>query len=286
MTQVIDTVVALREQVRAWRSAGELVGLVPTMGNLHRGHLSLVEALQSRVQRVVVSVFVNPTQFGPGEDFDAYPRTLEADREALASKGVDVVFAPPVREIYPDGPELRTRVDVPTLSDMLCGASRPGHFTGVATVVSKLFNIAQPDVAAFGKKDYQQLLVIRQMVRDLHFPLELLPVDTSREPDGLALSSRNAYLSAEERTQAPLLAQTLQGAVKRLQSGEAAARVEAWGRETLNAGGFETDYFSVRRQADLKEPQHGDRELVVLAAARLGRARLIDNVECALNRPL
>jgi len=281
--ETVHRIDELRARIAAWRKQGERIGFVPTMGNLHRGHLALVERLKSEADRIVVSIFVNPTQFGANEDFDGYPRTLEADLANLAPLGVDAVFAPSVAEMYPDGPQLRTKVELATLTDMACGASRPGHFTGVATVVSKLFNIVQPDVAAFGKKDYQQVKVIERMVRDLDIPVRIVPVDTLREADGLAMSSRNGYLSAEERAIAPLLARTLAAAAERLQQGEAPAAVEAWTRQTLDEGGMRTDYVTIRRQSDLAEPTARDRDLVILAAAWLGRARLLDNREITLN---
>jgi pantoate--beta-alanine ligase len=274
----------VRERVRQWRRDGLRVGFVPTMGNLHRGHLQLVEAARAEADRVVVSIFVNPTQFGAGEDFDKYPRTLEQDCAQLNPLGVDVVFAPSVAEMYPDGPALPTKISVPELSADLCGAFRPGHFDGVATVVCKLFNIVLPDVAAFGKKDYQQLRVIQRMVRDLDVPVRVLPVETLREPNGLAMSSRNSYLSAAEKAHAAQLRQTLLEAADRLRRGEPCRDVEVWGRERLDGAGFRTDYFSVRRQADLVEPTDGDRALVILAASWLGKARLLDNVEVELNR--
>lgn len=280
---VLHSIDELRTRVREWRKQGLKVGFVPTMGNLHRGHLQLVERARAEADRIVVSIFVNPTQFGAGEDFEKYPRTLEQDCTLLQPLGVDVVFAPSVSEMYPDGPVLSTRVSVPALSDTLCGASRPGHFDGVATVVSKLFHIVEPDIAAFGKKDYQQLLVIRRMVRDLNMPLRIVPVETLREANGLAMSSRNGYLSSEERDRAARIRQTLVEAAERLRKGEPLQSVEVWGREALDAGGFRTDYFSVRRQMDLAVPGDGDRELVVLAAAVLGKARLIDNIELRLN---
>lgn len=277
--ETLHEIVQVRERVRRWRQSGLRVGLVPTMGNLHPGHLALVEALRPLADRIVVSIFVNPTQFGAGEDFASYPRTLEADLVKLAPTGAAAVFAPAVEEMYPDGPRVATRVEVGGLSDLLCGASRPGHFAGVATVVCKLFNIVQPDVAAFGRKDYQQLLVIRRMVRELNLPVEILGVETLREADGLAMSSRNGYLDSTERAQAPLLRQTLLEAARRLQSGEAAEAVEAWARRALDAGGFRTDYFELRDRGDLGRPRPEQSERVLLAAAWLGRARLIDNLE-------
>lgn len=282
MLDLISRVAELRSRVQAWRRVGHKIGFVPTMGNLHQGHLDLVKALDRRCDRVLVSIFVNPTQFGPGEDFANYPRTLEADCGKLAPLGVDAVFLPSVEEMYPDGPGLRTRVEVPEFSGILCGASRSGHFAGVATVVTKLLNIVQPDLAAFGKKDYQQLRVIQRLVRDLNLPVEVLAVETTREADGLAMSSRNGYLGSDERERAAGLRRTLLAAARRLQDGEPKAEVEVWGAEALDAAGFRTDYFSVRRQEDLALPAEGDRDLVILAAAHLGKARLIDNLELRL----
>ncbi|RFA30457.1 pantoate--beta-alanine ligase [Alkalilimnicola ehrlichii] len=281
--RIVHTVRELREQVAAWRSAGERVGLVPTMGNLHRGHLDLAERMRAAADRVVVSIFVNPLQFGEGEDFEHYPRTLAADSALLEPIGVDIVFAPNVSEVYPDGLNVQTRVDVPALGGILCGASRPGHFAGVATVVTKLFNMVQPDLAIFGKKDYQQLQVIKRMVRDLNLPVEIMAAETVREADGLAMSSRNGYLSPVERQKAALLAKALNEAATRLEAGEHDFRaIEAWVSQCLDQGGFKTDYVSLRRQGDLAEPQPGDKELILLAAARLGPARLIDNKEVRL----
>lgn len=280
---ILHRIEDVRTLARQWRTERLRIGFVPTMGNLHQGHLQLVEAAQAEADRVVVSIFVNPTQFGVGEDFDSYPRTLDEDCAKLRSLGVGAVFAPSVAAMYPEGAQLRTRVSVPELSDTLCAALRPGHFDGVATVVSKLFHIVEPDVAAFGKKDYQQLLVIKRMVGDLNMPVRILPVETLREASGLAMSSRNNYLTVEEKAQAVVLQQTLLAASERLQQGEPFAAVEVWGQERLNMSGFRTDYFSVRRQADLMEPATGDQDLVVLAAAWLGKARLIDNVELQLN---
>jgi pantoate--beta-alanine ligase len=281
--QLLHRIDEVRARVRQWRAEGLRVGLVPTMGNLHRGHLQLVEATRTEADCIVVSIFVNPTQFGAGEDFEQYPRTLDQDCTRLRPLGVEAVFAPAVAEMYPDGPALRTRVSTPQLAETLCGAVRPGHFDGVATVVGKLFHIVEPDVAAFGKKDYQQLRVIQRMVRDLDMPVRILPVETLREPSGLAMSSRNDYLTAAEKTRAARLRQTLLDAAERLRRREPVDAVEVWGREALEAAGFRTDYFSIRRQADLAGPVAGERDLVVLAAAWLGKTRLIDNLELQLN---
>ena len=269
-----------REVLRGWRGQGQRIALVPTMGNLHQGHLELVEQGRRRADRVVATIFVNPLQFGPTEDFARYPRTLAEDQSKLLGVGVDLLFAPEVGEMYPHGSERQSRVEVPELSDILCGANRPGHFTGVATVVAKLFNIVQPDVALFGEKDFQQLLVIRRMAADLCFPMEILGVPTVREVDGLAVSSRNGYLTPEQRARAPFLYRTLRNAGERLCAGAGVVEVQRRGLEALRAAGLETDYFEVRRAKDLRRPSAGDVDLVILAAAWLGRARLIDNL-CA-----
>lgn len=275
---LVDQMAELRRRVRGWRREGGRVAFVPTMGNLHRGHLTLVREARTLADITVVSIFVNPLQFGPEEDFPAYPRTLERDRELLAAEGADLLFAPTVEAVYPRGQAEQTRVEVPGLSDILCGVSRPGHFTGVATVVCKLFNMVQPDVAVFGEKDFQQLLVIRRMTDDLSLPVEVRGVETVREPDGLALSSRNGYLTAAERARAPALYKTLCRARDHLEQGRAADAVEAEGRRELASARLAPDYFSVRRAEDLAAPAPADRDLVVLAAAYLGRARLIDNL--------
>ncbi len=276
--ETCERIATLRERVAAWRHAGQRIGFVPTMGNLHAGHLALVAEARRLAERVVVSIFVNPLQFGPQEDFAAYPRTLARDQELLAGAGTDLLFAPTVEAVYPRGQAEQTRVEVPGISDILCGASRPGHFVGVATVVCKLFNMVQPDLAVFGEKDFQQLQVIRLMTLDLSLPVAVHGLATVREADGLAMSSRNGYLTAEERARAPALYQTLRRCAERLRQGQDIATVEGQAGEEIAAAGFGPDYFSVRRAADLALPQAGDRELVVLAAARLGRARLIDNV--------
>lgn len=276
---IASTVAALREQVAKRRGAGDRIAFVPTMGSLHAGHLSLVSEARRHAPFVVASIFVNPLQFGPGEDFEAYPRAPKEDQAALASANVDVLFMPDEREMYPRGAAQMTRIEVPALSEMLCGAFRPGHFAGVATVVNRLFNLVQPDVAVFGKKDYQQWMVIRRMVEDLGMAVEVVGVETVREADGLALSSRNRYLSAPERALAPQLHAALAGVRDRVLSGATPVAAEAWAVETLRAAGFRPDYVSVRRQVDLALAQGGDRELVALAAAWLGRTRLIDNLE-------
>lgn len=277
--QTVTTIAEVRSLVAAWRAAGQRIAFVPTMGNLHAGHIHLVDEAHRHADRVVASIFVNPLQFGPSEDFAAYPRTLAADQEKLAAAGCDLLFAPGEREMYPLGCEGLTCVEVPGLSDILCGAFRPGHFRGVATVVSKLFHIVQPDVALFGEKDYQQLLVIRRMVRDLDMPVEIIGVATVREADGLALSSRNGYLSADERRLAAGLYAALQALAAQVREGrQDYAALEAAAVARLERAGFRPDYVSVRRAADLGLPQAGERRLVVLVAARLGKTRLIDNL--------
>jgi pantoate--beta-alanine ligase len=275
----LNEVNGLRAQVDTWRRGGN-VAFVPTMGNLHDGHLSLVRAARPLADRVVVSIFVNPLQFGAGEDFENYPRTLESDSAMLEGEGTDLLFAPPVALMYPKPQDQQTRVEVPGLSGLLCGASRPGHFVGVATVVCKLFNMVQPDVALFGKKDFQQLMVIQRMVEDLAMPVRIVGVDTRREPDGLAMSSRNAYLTPEERATAPVLYRVLSGVAEKLSAGSSDyAGLQAQTVAELDDHGFKVDYVSIRRAGDLREPSSDEGELVVLAAAYLGRARLIDNIE-------
>ena len=276
--QTVHTIAELRAQVMAWKRAGEQVALVPTMGNLHRGHIHLVERARELAPRTVASIFVNPMQFGPSEDFAAYPRTLDADSRQLETAGLDLLFAPSVAEVYPRPLEQMTQVTVPELPTVLCGASRPTHFSGVTTVVSKLFNMVQPDIAVFGEKDWQQLVIIRRMATDLDMPVAIVGVPTVREPDGLALSSRNGYLSAEERAIAPTLYATLRATAERLRAGERDfAALEAEAKAQLASAGFRPDYFEIRRPDDLQRPNLEDAELRIFVAAWLGRARLIDN---------
>lgn len=282
---VVRTVDEVRAQVRAWRAAGQRIAFVPTMGNLHAGHMSLMAAARQRAERVIASVFVNPLQFGPAEDFGAYPRTPDDDMRLLAEAHCDLLFMPEASEIYPEGGTQPTIVTVRNLASVLCGQFRPGHFDGVATVVAKLFGIVGPDVAVFGEKDYQQFLIIRRMTRDLAIPVEVLGAPTVRAPDGLALSSRNRYLSAEQRTQAAQIYQSLHGAVQRLEAGERDyLAIESAGWKQLANAGFRPDYFAVRDANSLLVPAIGARELAVLTAARLGKARLIDNLRVSLVR--
>lgn len=279
MLETITDLSALRARVRQWKREGLRVGFVPTMGNLHAGHYSLVSLARRHADRVVSSVFVNPTQFGPNEDFTRYPRTVEADTSGLDNAGCDALWLPTVESMYPFGVELASKVHVPGVSGTLEGAHRPGHFDGVCTVVSRLFNQVQPDVAAFGKKDYQQLAVIRQLVSDLAFPIEILAGDIVREADGLAMSSRNQYLSAEERPVSAEINKTLLDLREGIVAGRARAEVEAAAVRRLTDAGFVVDYAVVRRP-DLSEPTDGEAgPKVALIAARLGRTRLIDNLE-------
>ena len=278
---------ALRQQVQGWRRAGHRIALVPTMGNLHAGHISLLERARELADRTVVSIFVNPIQFGKGEDYASYPSTLDADIEKLAQAGLDVLFAPNLDELYPGGFEVDTRVTVPGLSTILCGQYRPGHFSGVATVVTKLFINVQPDLALFGEKDYQQLLVIKQMAHDLLMPVQILGMPIIREQNGLAMSSRNAYLSGDERRIAPLIHQTLQAAATKLKrQDQALIEIETAAMAELAAAGFRPEYFSIRSIDTLGVPTLGLRQVQILVAAWLGPARLIDNLRVELQPPL
>jgi len=281
---IAQSVNELRSEIARLRADGKRLAFVPTMGNLHAGHVHLVRAARRYADVVVASIYVNPLQFGKNEDLNAYPRTPREDQAALREAGVDVLFLPSDADVYPRGLEAMTRVEVPGVSDILCGAFRPGHFRGVATVVNRLFNLVQPDVALFGKKDYQQLLVIRLMVSDLGMPVEIIGVDTVRDVDGLALSSRNGYLTPAERAQAPRLYATLRSLAGRIQNQpvHGFAALEAEAMHALESAGFRPEYVSLRRRADLAMPDPEDRELVILAAAWLGRARLIDNLELDL----
>jgi pantoate--beta-alanine ligase len=277
--QTVQDAAGLRATIRGWRSQGHTVGFVPTMGNLHAGHHSLVKLAKARTDRVVASVFVNPTQFGPNEDFDRYPRTLVQDQAGLAESGCDLLFAPDVATIYPFGSAGSVSIHVPEVTETLEGAHRPGHFDGVATVVCKLFNLVQPDIAIFGQKDFQQLKVIERMVRDLALPVKVMGAPTQRADDGLALSSRNQYLSPEERAEAVQIHQTLQQMRDLIAKGHARKVVEQAAASKLERAGFVMDYAAIRRADDLSEPADGEQEgLVALIAARLGTTRLIDNL--------
>ncbi|SUI58654.1 pantoate--beta-alanine ligase [Shewanella morhuae] len=268
----------IRTQVRAWRAKGETIAFVPTMGNLHQGHITLVREAAQKCDHVVVSIFVNPMQFGQNEDLDAYPRTLAADSAAITAAGAELLFTPTPAVMYPKGLNQQTFVEVPMISDVLCGASRPGHFRGVATIVCKLFNIVQPDVAFFGNKDYQQLLVIQTMVEDLSLPIEIIGVDTIREDSGLAMSSRNGYLTATEKAAAPALKIAIDAMAKGIKQGESIDAVTEQAKASLVAAGFTPDYLEIRHAHTLEAAQRQDQALVILAAAYIGKARLIDNL--------
>ncbi len=275
----VKTVLELRAAVARARGEGKRIAFVPTMGNLHEGHVALVEKAGQRADFVVASIFVNPLQFGPNEDLAKYPRTLVADQEKLVAAGCQLLFHPDVEEMYPHGQEGQTRVSVPGVSEGLCGGSRPGHFEGVATVVTKLFNMVQPDLAVFGEKDFQQLAVIRTLVRDLNMPIQIIGEPTVRAEDGLALSSRNGYLSAEQRAAAPALYRTLQQLASAIRDGnrDFAQLIEA-GQASLVSAGFRPDYLEIREASSLRPAQANDTQLVILGAAFMGTTRLIDNL--------
>jgi len=269
----------VRSVINGWRLAGERIAFVPTMGDLHQGHLELVRHALTRAPHVVASIFVNPTQFGPGEDFGAYPRALESDQEKLQEEGAELLFAPSDDTLYPGGVEETTRVQVPGVSRGLCDDFRPGHFAGVATVVARLFNLVQPDIAVFGEKDYQQLAVIRRMTQDLCWPIEIDGVPTVREADGLAMSSRNRYLSTGERKLAPVLYQTLCEVAEQARAQQqSCGALERQAMKKLEEAGFSPEYVSIRHAETLQPVETGEMPARVLAAARLGKARLIDNV--------
>lgn len=280
----VKSVLELRAAVARARGEGKRVAFVPTMGNLHSGHAALVTKAAQRADFVVASIFVNPLQFGPSEDLDKYPRTLAADQEKLLEAGCNLLFAPTVEEMYPEGMGVQTRVSVPQLSEGLCGASRPGHFEGVATVVSKLFNMVQPDIAVFGQKDFQQLAVIRAMVRDLNMPIQIIGEPTVRAEDGLALSSRNGYLNAEQRAIAPVVYRTLKQLAEGIRQGRRDfPALIAEGQQTLSTAGLKPDYLEVRQALNLRPATDSDRDLVILVAAYLGPTRLIDNLHLNLD---
>lgn len=281
--QTVTTLQELHQTLAAVRASGQRVALVPTMGNLHQGHLRLVETAVKNADFVVASIFVNPLQFGAGEDLERYPRTLAEDQANLESFGCNLLFAPSDAEVYPNGREQQTFVEVPGISDLYCGASRPGHFRGVTTIVNKLFNLVRPDVAVFGRKDYQQLFVIQQMVNDLSIPVRLIGVATERAATGLALSSRNGYLTPEERD----IASTLYATLKQMENALTQGASDFPGlieqaQQRLEEVGFMRDYIHILRRKDLLPAQPGERSLVIIAAAYLGAARLIDNIEVTI----
>ena len=281
--EVVKTVDALRTYVANWKQTNQKIALVPTMGNLHQGHLSLVNHALQQADKVIVTIFVNPMQFNDSNDLTAYPRTLETDLEKLTEVQCDLVFIPDAALMYPQGMNSQTSVMVPGNDDMLCGLDRPGHFTGVATVVLKLFNMVQADIAVFGEKDYQQLLLIKKMVTDLDMPIDIAEVETFREADGLAMSSRNQYLTEDERQRAAGLYQILTELKQQIIAGKRNfIQLQQQAMARLKNRGFEPDYIEVRRSSDLQLAQKMDTELRILAAARLGSARLIDNIDCNL----
>ena len=277
--RTIHSLKELRTILRGYRRQDKTIGLVPTMGNLHEGHISLVRKAAESADVVVTTIFVNPMQFGANEDLDKYPRTLAEDQEKLEAAGNTLVFAPPVEEIYPEGLAQQTKVIVPEVSDGHCGASRPGHFEGVATVVTMLFNMVQPDLAVFGEKDFQQLAVIRKMTRDLFMPVEIIGAPTVREDDGLAKSSRNGYLSEQERKIAPAVFRTLEATAEKLANGRTDFQeLESEAQQSLSAAGLRPDYFNIVNSLTLKPASPNDHELTILVAAFLGTTRLIDNL--------
>ncbi len=277
--KLVHTIDELRAVSAAWRATGDRIALVPTMGNLHSGHLSLVSLAADNAEHVIVSVFVNPTQFRPSEDYEAYPRTLDADARQLARIGADILFAPSVEEMYPGGIGSTTQVRVPGLSEELCGASRPGHFDGVTSIVNRLINICQPSVAVFGQKDYQQFVILRRMVEDLHLPLQLIAGPIERDEHGLALSSRNRYLNQDQQLTAAVIYQSLRAVNTMLEEGNRDyAALENSAAEQITAAGLKPEYIAVREAGDLSVPDASSTHLVVLAAAQLGDVRLIDNL--------
>ena len=279
-----STAASLRAALSSGKRAGKTVAFVPTMGNLHDGHLRLVQRAKQHADIVVVSIFVNPLQFGANEDLSSYPRTLAADKEKLFAAGAQFLFLPHVNEIYPEGMDSHSKIAVPELSDRHCGASRPGHFTGVATIVAKLFNIVQPDTAVFGEKDFQQLSVIRKMVRDLCMPINIVGVATALSEDGLALSARNGYLNAEQREIAPVLHRVLQETREAIACGyDSYSKLEQHAKISLNKAGLESDYFTICDASTLRPVTADTEEVVILAAAKLGSTRLIDNVTLNVN---
>ncbi|XQW85508.1 pantoate--beta-alanine ligase [Thalassotalea piscium] len=274
----------IRQQVNAWRQQGLTIAFVPTMGNLHAGHISLITEAKKHADKIVASIFVNPMQFGLGEDIDNYPRTMAADQEKLAAAGTDLLFTPTPDIIYPKGLDRQTYVEVPNVSEGYCGESRPGHFRGVATVVCKLFNIVQPDVACFGLKDYQQVQVIRTMVEDLSMPITIIPVAIVREKSGLALSSRNSYLTDEEKKIAPALSQNIHWLAEQIQNDTDFIGLAKKAASYIDNAGLKTDYIHIVQAQTLQPASEDDTELVILAAAHCGKARLIDNLQVQLTK--
>ena len=279
----VNSVSELRQYIQHWKDHQKSIAFIPTMGNLHQGHLSLIEKGQSLCDRTICSIFVNPMQFGPNEDFNHYPRTLDQDIELLESVACDLVYMPTASELYPQGLKSISQIVVTDLTDTFEGAHRPGHFTGVATIVAKLFNIVRPDISVFGKKDFQQFRVIKKMTQDLNLDVEIIGQETTREPSGLATSTRNQYLNQEQKKKAALIYQTLQDASDRILGGEKDfASVEKQATGKLSQAGFDTDYFNVCNADTLKPATAGDKKLVILVTSRLGDTRLLDNIEIDL----
>ncbi|TQV87848.1 pantoate--beta-alanine ligase [Aliikangiella coralliicola] len=272
----------LQREILNLKSKGKTIGFVPTMGNLHQGHLSLIEQAKKTADIVVCSIFVNPMQFGPNEDFDSYPRTLDDDIAKLKTLDTDYLFTPTINDIYPQGKEIHTSVEANRMTDKLCGASRPGHFRGVTTVVNILLNIVQPNFAVFGKKDYQQYQIIRAMVKDLMMPIEIVGAPIEREANGLAMSSRNGYLTTQQKEQASVLRKTILSVADGLQQQQPIAQLKERAIETLTENGFKIDYFEIVRQTDLETASLSDKKLLIAAAAWMGKPRLIDNYEIDL----
>ncbi|MBU2969581.1 pantoate--beta-alanine ligase [Pseudoalteromonas sp. C2R02] len=282
--KTVTEISALRQQIKAWKQSGLTVAFVPTMGNLHQGHFSLIEKAKTLADKVVASIFVNPMQFGANEDLDSYPRTLEQDQQGLKALGTDLLFTPTPDIIYPKGLDAQSFVEVPGVSEGHCAGTRPDHFRGVSTVVCKLFNLVQPDIACFGEKDFQQLQVIRTMVEDLSMPIDIIGVSTKREESGLAKSSRNGYLTAQQQDVAKVLYACLQHSQKALQSGERDySSIIQTAKNTLSKAGLKPDYFNICNKADLKEAKVDCKSFVILAAAFLGSVRLIDNIQVDIN---
>jgi pantoate--beta-alanine ligase len=278
----ISKILSLREQIKQWKQQGQSIAFVPTMGNLHAGHIKLVAEARKRADKIVVSIFVNPIQFDKKADLDAYPQTLDDDKEKLALANCDLVFTPAVDDIYPDA-EVITRVEVPVLGEILEGKSRVGHFAGVSTIVNKLFNMVMPDIAIFGQKDFQQLILIKTMVADLNIPIKIIGIPTVREPDGLAMSSRNGYLTRKERNIAALFQKQLKVVVSAIEKGNKDYKaLQSKAAEELNKAGFRADYIEVRRAKDLQVASAEDKDLVLLGAVWLGKARLLDNIHFVL----
>ena len=275
----VNTISELRQQINAWRQQGLKIGFVPTMGNLHAGHISLVDEAHKHADKIVASIFVNPMQFGANEDIDNYPRTLDDDKAKLVAANTDLLFLPTPKIIYPKGLDKQSYVEVPNISDGYCGESRPGHFRGVSTIVCKLFNLVQPDVACFGLKDYQQVQVVQTMVEDLSMPINIIPVSTMREESGLAMSSRNNYLTAEEKDNAAILYKTLRWLANELKTSCDYFQLTTEATKMINANGLVTDYIDISHARTLNPAVDGDKELVILAAAHCGKARLIDNIQ-------